>query len=344
MLEIDGSYGEGGGQIIRTAVALSAFTKKTIKIKNIRAKRKNPGLSYQHITAIKLIGKICDAEVIGLEKGSLFIEFHPKEIKGGDYDFDVGTAGSVTLILQACILPCLFAKEKTLITITGGTDVRWSPPIDYFINVFIPILKKMGINIEVDLIQRGHYPKGGGKVRVEISQISNSILPLTLDEFIKIIKIFGIAHNANLPNNIVERMKNSVIEKLRGFDYDIKTEICNSFSSGTGIVLWAESPNSILGASSLGERGVRAEIVGERAINELLQEIKSKSTIDSHMADQILPYLSLSNQDSCFLTKEISLHAKTNMWLIQQFLDMEFEVIDNKINKKVIVKVKKLDK
>lgn len=337
MLEIDGSFGEGGGQIIRTAIALSSLTKKPIKIKNIRAKRKNPGLAYQHITAIKLVGKICNAKVKGLDTGSSSIEFYPNEIKGGDYNFDVGTAGSITLILQACLPPSLFAKEKSIITIKGGTDVMWSPPIDYFANVFLPLVKKMGTDIKVKLLQRGHYPKGGGKVRIEISPIANNLSSLSIEKRGKILQIRGIAHAVNLPNHVVERMKNSTLEKLKKYNVKIGTELSKGYSSGAGIVLFAEFENTVLGSSALGEIGVRAEIVGEKAGNALLKEINSKSTLDIYAADQILPYLALAKNKSSFLAREISLHAKTNMWLIQKFLDVEFQVFDEKGIKKVVV-------
>lgn len=339
MLEIDGSYGEGGGQIIRTAVALSALTKKPIKIKNIRAKRKNPGLSYQHITAIKLVAKICDATVSGLEKGSSFIEFYPNKIKGGDYVFDVGTAGSLTLILQACIPPCLFANGRTKIIITGGTDVKWSPPFDYFSNVFLPILKKMGAIIKIDLLQRGHYPKGGGKVKIEIFPVKNSLSSLNLNQRGDIIKISGVAHTANLPDHVSERMKNGVNEKLKNYQLKIVTEVSKGYSSGAGITLWAETEDTIIGSSAIGERGIRAEIVGEKAANDLITEINSNSTLDNYAADQILPYLALAKSNSCFLANEISMHAKTNMWLIEQFLNVNYQIIDGDQINKVIVQI-----
>jgi RNA 3'-terminal phosphate cyclase (ATP) len=143
-IEIDGSFGEGGGQIVRTAVALSAVTGKAVKINNIRAKRPNPGLSWQHITAIDAVRKLCNASIYGLKKGSPTLEFKPYSLKGGSFKFDVGTAGSITLVLQACLLPALFCDRTTEITITGGTDVAWSPPIDYFRFVFLNLLKKNG--------------------------------------------------------------------------------------------------------------------------------------------------------------------------------------------------------
>jgi RNA 3'-phosphate cyclase len=169
LITIDGSYGEGGGQILRTAVALSALKKEPIKIINIRANRPDPGIKSQHYIAIKSVKELCSAETTGLDVGSYTLTFIPGDVKGGKYKFDIGTAGSMILVFQTCILASLNAKEPVTIKLIGGTDVKWAPTWDYFNNVFIPLLKSLGISINVNLIKRGYYPKGGGEAEITIN-------------------------------------------------------------------------------------------------------------------------------------------------------------------------------
>ena len=181
MLEIDGSYGEGGGQILRNAVALSVLTNKPIKILNIRANRPNPGIKAQHYVALKSIVEITNAEAKGLKIGSSQISFKPNKINGGIYKFDIGTAGSITLVFQACILALTKCTENITIRLTGGTDVRWSPTWDYFQNVYLPLIKKMGITVQSKLILRGYYPKGGGEALITMKP-TKKINPLKCSE------------------------------------------------------------------------------------------------------------------------------------------------------------------
>lgn len=331
MIEIDGSYGEGGGQILRTAVSLSSLTKKPVRITNIRANRPNPGLNYQHITAIKSVADLCKADLEGLNKGSEKIEFHPHEIRGGKFHFDILTAGSTTLVLQACLLPSLFASERTEFTITGGTDVKWSPPIDYFRFVFAPLLHKMGADASMVLGRRGHYPKGGGEIIARVKPVKK-LLPLNLEEKGDLKTVRGIAHVSNLPSKIANRMKHAALLKLVGYkDVSVSEEHYPqgkdpAHGAGTGIVLWANYENTVLGANGLGERGVPAEKVAQNAVEGLLAEMNSMATLDVHAADQFLPYMALADGESVFLARQLSNHAKTNMWLIEQFLDVKFEV------------------
>lgn len=331
MLVIDGSYGEGGGQILRTAVALSCLTKKEVKIINIRAKRENKGLANQHITAIESVAKICNAEVRGLKKGSMEIEFFPREIRGGKFHLNVGTAGSITLVLQSCLIPSLFSKEKFSFEIVGGTDVKFAPPIDYFANVFVKILEKMNAEIKVNLVRRGYYPKGNGCVNVEIFPKELKDLKLENQE---IKKIKGIVHSSNLPEHIAKRIKHAALKNLINYSYEIKDDFCNAMDSGCGITLWTEP--KVLGSNAIGEIGIRAEVLGENASNELLKEINSKATLDIHLADQILPYIAIAKGE--FLARGLSLHAQTNIWLIEKFLPIKFKIENFGNLKKVSVK------
>ncbi len=342
LLQIDGSYGEGGGQILRNAVALSTLTKKPVKITNIRANRPNPGIKPQHYISIKSIQDICNAKTTGLEIGSSTLSFTPGDFKGGKYKFDIGTAGSITLVFQACILASILSMKSVTIKLNGGTDVKWSPSWDYFINVFLPLLKKMGVSVETKLINRGYYPKGGGEAEIIINPCKK-IKPLRLDSFQEFSDVKGVINIAGLPDHISTRMKHSAIKLLlkENFLSNIEIQRFSSLSQGAGITLWIESKNSIIGSTVLGERGLSSEEVGKTAGLNLLSEIQSHSTLDIHAFDQILPYMALAEGTSSCFVKELSNHANTNIWLIKQFLDVDFEAKNKEDNFKITISPKK---
>ncbi|MCK5458820.1 MAG: RNA 3'-terminal phosphate cyclase, partial [Thermoplasmatales archaeon] len=249
-MQIDGSYGEGGGQILRYAVALSVFTKKPVEITNIRARRSTPGLRPQHLTAISCMKTLCNAETDGLSIGSSKLTFSPGQIRPGEYSFDVGTAGSITLVFQACILSALQTTKPITIRIMGGTDVKWSPSWDYFENVFIPSIRNMGIDIEIELLNRGYYPKGGGKARIHIKPTSQ-INCLNICDQYKFNNVSGKIHLCNLPEHVASRMKHAAIKQLLKFNinHEIRIDTNNSISPGTGICLWTRSDNAVIGTS-----------------------------------------------------------------------------------------------
>ncbi len=329
MIEIDGSYGEGGGQLLRMSIALSAITGKPVKVSNIRAKRPKPGLAHQHMTSVESIVKICGGDVEGLALGSTSIEFAPSKISGGDIGLDVGTAGSVELVLQASLLPSLSASSPVNLRIIGGTDVRWSPPFDYFKHVFLPTVSRMGVHADLEMIRRGYYPRGGGEV-VACVRPSMSLKPIDMATRGELKSIKGIAHVSNLPVSIAERMSSRVQEVLKGRgEIDIEVLGLNSpkaTGKGGALVLWAEFENTSIGASCLAEKGVTSEQVADRACGELLRDIESGCTLDVHCSDQVLPYMALAGGQSTFLVGEISNHASTCMWLLQRFLEVKFEV------------------
>ena len=329
MLEIDGSYGEGGGQILRTAVALSVLTKKPVEIKNIRANRPAPGIKPQHYIAIQSVKELCNADVKGLEIGSSTLVFNPGDVKGGEYKFDIGTAGSITMVFQACLLSALKTSEPITIVVTGGTDVKWSPSWDYFRHVFLPLIHKMGVSADAPLIKRGYYPKGGGEAEL-IIEPSKDIKPLQLDEQQEYSEVQGIIHLANLPSHVGTRMKHASIKSLikHGLKASIEIEETTSLSAGTGITLWVESKDIVLGSTVLGEKGVPAEKIGEDVARNLLCEIDAGATLDVYAFDQILPYMALARDkgSSSCIVREASSHARTNMWLVNQFFDIDFKL------------------
>jgi len=340
LLEIDGSYGEGGGQILRNAVAFSVLTKKSIKITDIRANRPNPGIKAQHYVAMKSLAEICDAKTEGLEIGSETITFKPGKIKGGRYNFDVGTAGSISLVFQACILACVKSKEQITINLSGGTDVKWSPSWDYFENVYLSLLKKMGLKVYPKLFIRGYYPRGGGEAVITISPC-NKIKPLVLKDVEELKEVKGKVNISNLPEHISKRIHDSAVRTFLKNDFmtSIEVDSSTSLSPGVGITLWSEGKKSIIGTGLLGEKGLSSEEVGKTASAALLKEIASESNIDAYAFDQILPFMVLAKKQgkSTCIVRELSNHASTNMWLIKQFFDVDFKVIQSEFNIKVEV-------
>ncbi len=325
MIEIDGSYGEGGGALLRISTALSALALNPVHIYNIRANRPKTGLMPQHLNAIKSVAHLADAHVKGLEIGSKEIFFYPEEIKGGNYNIDVKTAGSITLVLQAFMIPAGFAESPVNITIRGGTDVRWSPPVDYLQHVTLPVLKSIGYDAKLDIIRRGHYPRGGGIVKVKISPVGK-LKPVALEN-LKIGKIKGISHAVKLPEHVALRQADSAqkILEANGFDVEIKVEHSdNALGPGSGIVLWNDG-NTPVGGSAIGERGLRAEKVGEKAAEELLYHISREAAVDKYMGDQIIPYMAIAGK-SRVKAAELTLHTATNIFVTEKILGKKFEV------------------
>lgn len=341
MIEIDGSYGEGGGQLVRTAVALSAVTGEEIKVTNIRKNRPNPGLKQQHLKALETAAKICGARVSGLFPGSSELFFAPVEIKGGKYNIDIGTAGSVTLLLQ-CIMPALpFAKAKVELTIRGGTDVAWSPTIDYLQHVTFRALEKLGYVGKVILKERGYYPKGGGNVSAvfepcklhgfhfqkikEDKKVEESLTDEkglqegeSQKEMIK-----GISHASNLPAHVPSRQAEAARSLFleTGYASEINVQSHELLSTGSGITLWT----GYCGGSNLGKRGLPSEKVGRRAAEEIIAELRAGAAVDMHLADQLIPYMALAGNSS-YTVRELTLHAATNIWVTEKFLDVKFKI------------------
>jgi len=329
MREIDGSYGEGGGQLLRTSVALAAITGQSVHLSNIRAKRSNPGLAAQHLTAVRAVATLCSAEVEGLQIKSQEIFFRPGSLRGGQFDFSVGTAGSITLVLQAALPVAVACGERLRMHITGGTDVRAAPPLDYYRHVLLPLLSGMGVRAKIDILRRGYFPRGGGEVTVEVEP-SLPLQPLLVDAPGNLKKIRGFAHIANLPAHIAQRMANSALAELSVFPTpSIDLAVLSkgeAIGAGGAIVLAARMEHTSLGASATAQRGVPAEQLGSEAGRLLREEILSGATLDTHAADQILIYMALAGGTSRFLARDLSSHAATTIWLLEQFLPVHFSL------------------
>lgn len=330
-LQIDGDYGEGGGQILRTTLSLSCILKKPVEIVNIRKGRKIPGLQPQHLTSVNACKSVSCAEVHGDALQSLSLKFSPQEIRGGDFSLDVAekkrSAGSTSLVLQTLFLPLSHSQSDSKVTVLGGTHVPWSPPFDYLKEVFAPMVKKIGYQINLDIKKWGWYPKGGGEVHCSIRPTSK-FMPLDLTERGQLRKLCGISVVSNLPNHIAERQRDQALKilKAKGFLPQIELIQGPSIGQGTFFFLRAEFENSVAGFGALGERGKRAEKVAEEACEDFVDFVRSNAAVDPHLADQLIPYLALAQGASTFTVSKVTKHLLTNIWVVKQFLQTEIRV------------------
>jgi len=326
MIEIDGSKGEGGGQMIRTSVALSVLTGKPIKLTRIRENRPTTGLSKQHTAAVEAVAMMSDSIVRGNYIGSNTMTFSPGSKQTPTYDFDITTAGSISLALQAVLLSCVRYKEEIRLEIKGGTNVMWAPPIDLYDMVLFPMMRRMGIDASSEIIKRGFFPSGGGHVKVDMDPIMD-IKPLDLSNVGKLKSIVGRCYVQNLNEGIGRDMINTSSEVLKDeLGIDMQVEVSKTGSKGAGMVLVANYENSILSSNILSSKNVTAEQTGRMVAEELLQEMRSGSTLDVQTADQLLPYMALANGKSEFIVSRISRHLLSQMDTLESFLDVRFGV------------------
>lgn len=307
MIEIDGSYGEAGGQIIRTSLALSAITQKPVEITDIRAKRDNPGLAMQHLTGAKAVRNVCRGNLEHAELGSKILVFNPGEIVGGKYEFNIGTAGSVTLVAQTILPILLHAEKESEIRIIGGTHVMKSPGYDYFEKVFLPGISRFGIETKSRMIRVGYFPKGGGimDIKVRPSKPKGCVNWLSEERIQAIIRLSG------LPNSIAIREKKIFVQDDI---HDIRISEDESYSVGNAVTAW----RGLRGSYVLGEKGKRAEIVAKEALESLKRET---GDVDIHLADQLLLYGALAEGRTEYSTTELTEHLRTNAYIISRFMD-----------------------
>lgn len=328
MLRIDASYGEGGGQLVRSAVALAAITGQAVRVDNVRIKRDKPGLAPQHLAAVRAVAALCSAHCEGLELRAQTFSFSPGRLRGGEFRFDVGTAGSVTLVLQALLPVLLCAPGPGRVIVSGGTDVRAAPPLDYFRRVLLELLRQMGATVGCRVLRRGYYPRGGGEVEVSVEPARWQ--PLQWLEPGALVSVEGVAHVANLPLSIAERMRDAAATRLADLGSPARFDAVvlgpeEAIGTGGAVVCWARRRHAVLGAARVAERGVRAEVLGEAAGAELAADLAAGVTLDIHAADQALIYLALAG--GRFSARVLSSHARTAMWLIEQFMPVRFEAV-----------------
>lgn len=327
MIYIDGSYGEGGGQVLRTSLSLATITGQPIRIERIRAGRKKPGLAAQHLTGVRAAAAICNAQVQGDELGSTNLEFTPSySVQAGKYTFDVSdaregrSAGAVTLVLQTILLPLALARGDSQIILRGGTHVAYSPSLSYIEQVYLPILKRMGVQAEVRLHRWGWYPQGGGEVELRLGG-GSALSSINLLERGKLQEVRGLAVVTQLPSHIPQRMASRAENLLH--EAHLKATVRplreRGVAPGAGIFLTAEYEDSLAGFGALGRLGLPADKVAEIACQELLNFHKTNAPVEEHLADQLLLPAALGSETSQYRVAEISTHLTTNAWVIHQF-------------------------
>jgi RNA 3'-terminal phosphate cyclase (ATP) len=327
MLHLDGSYGEGGGQILRTALSFSALLGRPVRMENIRTGRPKPGLRPQHLTAVQALARITRAEVTGAEINSQALTFSPRRPQPGSYLFDVAaktsSAGSVTLIAQALVPPLLKADRPSTLILRGGTHVPWSPPAHYLEYVFLPALGQMGAGVALTLVRWGWYPRGGGEIRLTVSPL-RSLTPVDWRTPAAVGSLRAISAASRLPEHVARRQAQRLRERL-GPALAVDTVAASGLDPGSLVLLW--SP--LAGFDALGARGKPAERVADEAADAYLGFRESGAAVDPHLADQLVLYLAQAQGTSTFTTSTITSHLLTNLWVVEQFLGPTFRVQGN---------------
>ncbi len=320
-LKIDGSYGEGGGQILRTAVTLSTITGKPVEVENIRKNRGVPGLRSQHLTGIKILTKVCNAKVDGLHVGSTSLRFFPSEIRDSTLKENIGTAGSIPLILQVLIPAVAISKKNLKLSIIGGTDVLWSPTSNYTKFVLREAYSRIGINFSVDIKKRGYYPKGGGIVDIQVSPCEKikpvSLLKRTTNS-VKLFCSYSMISKEAIENEVSEAKK--ILESNGLFcDYEIKEEL--AFDKGCSFLIFAQDDNSIIGSDAIYDKGMKG--IGQIVANRFLE---SNLGVDLFLSDMLVVPLALTSELSAFRIKKITKHLETNLFVTSKIINCKYGI------------------
>jgi RNA 3'-terminal phosphate cyclase (ATP) len=330
-VQIDGSYGEGGGQIIRTSLSLSAITGRAVEIHNVRARRTKPGLQPQHLTAVRSAAALCDAQLVGDSVGSTFFSFTPQtEVKGGEYHFDIGTAGAAPLVVQTVLMPLTQANAPSKVLVTGGTHVPHSPPIEYLEAVYIPLLRRAGVDVTLSYSSAGFYPRGGGQIEVEI-QPAGALTPLQLAQRGRLEELRAFIVTSNLPEHVAERGATTVERAMKAVGRKVIVESRAKPSPGPGaaVVLAAKCETGIAAFSSVGELRKPMEKVAETPCKEFMRWWKTETACDEHGADQLVLPMAFANGESCWTTPIVTEHLRTVLHVVQQFLPLEVALEEN---------------
>lgn len=325
MIEIDGSQGEGGGQILRTSLALSMLTGQPVRLQNIRAGRKKPGLMRQHLTAVMAAAEVSQAQVEGASTGSQQLLFKPGTIRAGDYHFAVGTAGSSTLVFQTILPALMLADRPSTVVLEGGTHNPMAPPFDFLAEAFLPMLARMGPQVSVELDRYGFYPAGGGRWTAKIQPVTQ-LQYLNVTKRGELQERAAVAMWANLPTHIAKRELKTVADKLNWPEQSLHLQELKSLPGGNAgnyFKLRVSYENVTEVFSAFGEYGVKAEQVASNCAQELKRYLASSAPVGLYLADQLLLPMALAGSGS-FLTHKPSRHTQTNMSVIEQFLPVRF--------------------
>ena len=335
MIKIDGASGEGGGQVVRTALTLAVLTGQPTHIHHIRANRRRPGLAPQHLTGVQAMARICRASMQGAHLRSTALIFEPQAApQPGDYTFDVaevaqgGSAGSISLVFQTLLLPLWVAAGPSQVILKGGTHVAWSPPFDYLTEVYLPTLARCGLHVTTQLDAWGFYPVGGGQITAHIPGHGSRLQPLTLTERGSLLRVQGRGVACELPAHIPQRMVNRAANVLReaGLPVEIVPSRVRGRGPGAGLFLTATYAHAVAGFSGLGARGKPAPEVADEACRPLLAHHNQGAPVDEHLADQLLLPLALAGGHSEFRTSRITQHLVTNAHIIRQFIPAQITI------------------
>jgi RNA 3'-phosphate cyclase len=332
LFEIDGSQKSGSGTILRQAVALAAATGESLHIYNIRQNRPQQGLKPQHLEAVLTAAKLCNAEVKGATLCSKELWFTPREVKGGNFEAEIRTAGSISALLMATLPICAFANGLVRLHVAkGGTDVSHSPTINYLRNVFLPALKPIGLDAAINVHKYGYYPKGMGEVTMT-AKPPKHLQPIRLTSFGKLKGVKGISVCTFLEDRkVAERQAKAASEYLSGKGYAADIQVVNdqsnSYQKGSSITLWAETDTgAVIGADAIGELKKTSEAVGREAAEKLYAELSVRPTADVFLADMLIPYMALAEGTSSLFTRAVSDHLETNIWLAEKMLKARFNI------------------
>ena len=327
MTTVDGSFGEGGGQILRTSLALSLVTGKPFRIHNIRSARKKPGLMRQHLTAVHAAVAVGNAAAMGTGIGSQDLEFAPTTINAGEHHFAVGTAGSAILVLQTVLPALVIAEKPSQLTLEGGTHNPFAPPFDFLERVYLPLINRMGPTVTAMLERPGFYPAGGGRFTVTIEPVK-TLQPIDLLERGKIVSRKAKALVARLPKSINDRELGIIHEQLKWDKRFLESQsVPESRGPGNAVMIEIESTHITELFTAFGKKGLPAEKVPLPIIKEVREYLNANVPVGRHLADQLMIPMAMAGSGS-FATLPLSLHSKTNMEVIKKFLNVEITVVE----------------
>jgi RNA 3'-terminal phosphate cyclase (ATP) len=330
LITIDGSFGEGGGQIIRTSLSLSAITGQPVEVVNVRARRTKPGLQPQHLTAVRAAASLCAARMEGDAVGSTRFAFHPQApVQPGAYRFDIGTAGATGLVVQTVLLPLALADGPSEVIVTGGTHVPHAPPADYVETTYLPALRLADIEAEFRYDRAGFYPRGGGEVRLTVSGSATPI-PFDLSERGKSTDLTAYVVTSSLAEHVAERGTAAIQQFMKGVGRKVEIVPRDLPSPGTGaaVVLVTRCEGGLAGFSAIGERGKPMEKVATQPCEEFMAWWKNGAACDEHLADQLVLPAALARGESRWSTSQVTEHLRTVVWVVRQFLPVEATIED----------------
>jgi len=331
-LEIDGSQKSGSGTILRLSIALAGILGEPLHIYNIRQRRDQPGLRPQHLEAVLTAAKLCNADIEGAKLGSRELWFKPSGIASGEIRAEIGTAGSIPMLLLTILPICTYAERPVSVhVVKGGTDVRHAPTINYLKHVLFPMLERMGLKASLAVRKYGYYPKGMGEVLLQV-QPCHKLSPICIREFGTLEELRGVSVCTFLEDRkVAERQAKAANDHLKRHGLEAEIQVVNDKSNplqkGSSLVLWAKtSTGALFGGDAIGELRKLSEVVGREAAENLFREVEAQATVDVHLADMLVPYVALADGESVYLTRAVTEHLDTNIWLAQEILGVKFQV------------------